>query len=236
MNASTQNKNADTLILHRDDLDLGGFAGLKEHRIVTDRRVFGHHKHPDAWDGLGGFVYLADARFVPHGETRLHPHQKIDVISVMAEGRIAHEGSLGAGGEVAAPNAQVQRSGVEGFTHNEINPDDTPNRMIQMWIVPDELAPAADYQIHAPKPGAVTRIYGGAESSSDTFPGKTEVHIATLDADQSAGFVGPAMAYVIGGRGAVNGLEVTEGAMIRAEGLSLRAEDELRAIVVTQNV
>ena len=79
------------------------------------------------------------------------------------------------GGEVAAPNVQVQQSGAEGFTHNEINPDDTTNRMIQMWFVPDELAPNADYQVHEPAEGAVTRIYGGAVSQNETFPGSTEV-------------------------------------------------------------
>lgn len=30
-----------TEILHRDDLQQGGFAGLREHRLVMDQRVFG---------------------------------------------------------------------------------------------------------------------------------------------------------------------------------------------------
>ena len=29
-------------ILNRDDLKLGGFAGLKEHRIVMDPKAFGN--------------------------------------------------------------------------------------------------------------------------------------------------------------------------------------------------
>ena len=66
-------------ILHRDDLERGGFAGLREHQLVTDSRVFGEHEANGAWDGIGGFVYLADARFLPKGETRLHSHREIDV-------------------------------------------------------------------------------------------------------------------------------------------------------------
>jgi hypothetical protein len=81
-------------ILHRDDLERGGFAGLREYRLVTDSRLFGGQKSAGAWDGIGNFVYLADARFLPKGETRLHSHKEIDVISVMVEGRIMHEGSL----------------------------------------------------------------------------------------------------------------------------------------------
>ena len=118
-------------IIHRDDLHLGGFAGLTEHRLVMDPRPFGGHVEPGTWLGIGNFVYLADARFNPHGETRLHSHREVDVLSLMVEGRIAHEGSLEHGQEVSAGQVQVQRAGGEGFSHNEINPDDEKNRMIQ---------------------------------------------------------------------------------------------------------
>jgi len=51
-------------ILHRDDLHLGGFAGLREHRLVMDKRLAGDNAEPGTWSGLGNFVYLADARFI----------------------------------------------------------------------------------------------------------------------------------------------------------------------------
>ena len=76
-------------ILHRDTLTEGGFAGLKEHRLIKDSLAFGADSNNDgSWPGLGNFVYLADARFMPHGETRMHKHMEIDVISVMVEGNI----------------------------------------------------------------------------------------------------------------------------------------------------
>jgi len=81
-------------ILHRDDLKLGGFAGIREHRLVVDPQVFGNNAS-GAWPGIGNFVYLADAKFIPNGETHLHNHKEIDVISVIIEGRIAHEGTIG---------------------------------------------------------------------------------------------------------------------------------------------
>ena len=48
-------------ILHRNDLPLGGFAGLKEHRLIVDKKM--GPSNPDAWNGIGNFVYLADASF-----------------------------------------------------------------------------------------------------------------------------------------------------------------------------
>jgi redox-sensitive bicupin YhaK (pirin superfamily) len=117
-------------IVHREDLHRGGFAGLKETRMVMDPKAWGSHVEPGAQAGLGNFVYLADARFMPHGETKMHPHKEIDVISVMLEGRIAHQGSLEHGQELNVFDVQVQRAGGEGFYHNEVNPDNEENRMI----------------------------------------------------------------------------------------------------------
>ena len=121
-------------VLTRESLPLGGFAGLTEHRLVTDSRIFGARKSPGTSEGLGNFVYLADARFNPLGETGMHPHKEIDVISVMIEGRVSHEGSLEHGNSLETGDVQVQRAGGEGFSHNEINPDTQKNRMIQLWL------------------------------------------------------------------------------------------------------
>ena len=122
-------------ILHRDDLPLGGFAGLKEHRLVMSPELFGTHINPGTWPGIAGFVYLADARFDPNGETRMHGHKEIDVISIMIEGRIDHQGSLETGQGLEASHVQIQRAGGEGFSHNEINPDNTRNRIDRKSVV-----------------------------------------------------------------------------------------------------
>jgi hypothetical protein len=77
-------------ILKRDSLVEGGFAGLKEHRLIKDPRLYGSQENydDDSWPGLENFVYLADARFMPHGETRMHSHHEIDVITLMVDGNI----------------------------------------------------------------------------------------------------------------------------------------------------
>lgn len=56
--------------LQRDSLTEGGFAG-----------------HDGSWSGIGDFVYFADARFMPYGETHMHSHHEVDVISVMVDGK-----------------------------------------------------------------------------------------------------------------------------------------------------
>nr|MBS0019241.1 hypothetical protein [Gammaproteobacteria bacterium] len=51
-------------ILHRDDLPRGGFAGLREHRLVMGSKLYGDRRDPGTWEGSGHLVYLADARFL----------------------------------------------------------------------------------------------------------------------------------------------------------------------------
>ena len=168
-------------ILHKDNLPLGGFAGLKEHRLVVDKLVGGRD---DTWDGLGNFVYLADAYFDPHGETKMHSHRELDVISVMIDGDIKHEGSLEHGASITAGQVQVQRAGGEGFKHNEINPSSSKNRMIQLWVLPENHGEAAGYKLYDVEQDKLTQIYGGTKDQSTTFDSQTVLEVGRFSKDR----------------------------------------------------
>ena len=219
-------------IIHRDKLHRGGFAGLRETRMVMDQRVFGHHKEKDAWNGIGSFVYLADAKFLPNGETHMHNHREIDVISVMVEGRIAHEGSLEHGQEMHAGHVQVQRAGGEGFSHNEINPDDAENRMIQLWALPERTGDPAGYKLYEPQSGELKRIYGGTTDQDETLDSHTLIDVGDLTANKSISVDGTYMAYITRGQGTIDGDAVRDGDMIRGEDLSFTADEPTQIIVV----
>lgn len=219
-------------VLHRDDLRRGGFAGLREHRLVVDPRVFAGRADPETWPGIGNFVYLADARFLPNGETRMHDHKEIDVISVMVEGRIAHEGSLEHGKELSGQDVQVQRAGGEGFSHNEINPDDRENRMIQLWVLPEEAGQPAGYKYYKPVPGNVTRVYGGPADQNDTYSSKTVIDVSLLKAGQATSVPGDYLAYFVTGGGDANGQTVRDGDIVRGDDLSFQASEDTQLITV----
>jgi len=218
-------------VLHRDDLRLGGFAGLREHRLVLDPKI--GRNSSNAWAGIGNFVYMADANFMPHGETELHPHGEVDVVSVMVEGRIAHKGSLGHGQVLEGADVQVQRAGGEGFEHNEINPDDTENRMLQLWVLPETPGEPASYRLYHPERGEATRVYGGPSDQSDTFVAKTVIEVALLDGGQTAAASGPFMAYVAVGKGVANGTKAAEGDLLRGEDLSFEASARAHVVIVS---
>lgn len=219
-------------LLHRDDLERGGFAGLREHRLVLDSRLFGDKKSSEAWDGIGNFVYLADARFLPNGETRLHNHKEIDVISVMVEGRIMHEGSLQHGQQMESHHVQAQRAGGDGFSHNEINPDDVENRMIQLWVLPEQSGQMAGYKLYSPKDGELTRVYGGEVGQEETFDSHTLIDVGLISAGKSISLNTPVMAYVTRGSGTLNSQPVKDGDLIWDDKLEFRAKDDTQLIVI----
>ena len=222
-------------ILSRDDLPLGGFAGLTEHRLITDSRIFGHHKQAATSEGLGGLVYLADARFNPHGETTMHPHKEIDVISVMIEGQVAHEGSLEHGKSLMTGDVQVQRAGGEGFAHNEINPDESENRMIQLWVLPETAGEPAGYKYYSPSPNGKTRIYGGSDET--TFNSKTTIDIVKLAAGEKIRLDGESLSYITSGQGRSLSNKTSEtikdGDLIHGTELIIEAETDT-SLIVTQ--
>lgn len=219
-------------ILHRDDLPLGGFAGLKEHRLVMDPKVFGNYADPGTSPGIGNFVYLADARFNPKGETHMHDHKEVDVISVIVEGRIAHKGSLEHGQELVANDVQVQRAGGQGFSHNEINPDEKKNRMIQIWVLPEKAGEPAGYKVFKPESGILTRIYGGGADQHETFQSKTVIEVALLKKGEKVAVKEPFMAYLTRGKGTAGNYEVNDGDLFSGESLNFTSKDETQLIVI----
>lgn len=220
-------------ILKRDSLPEGGFAGLKEHRLIKEPKLFGPQENDDgSWPGLGNLVYLADARFMPHGETRMHRHHEIDVISVMVKGNIKHAGSLGHGMDLSTDNVQIQRAGGEGFSHNEINPDAEWNRMIQMWVLPEIPGQAADYKVYTPIAGEPTRIYGGENTPDTYFPSKTRIDVSLLENGQQITVDKAFIAYLTRGKGIANNDSLEEGDLFRGESMKFEATEPVQLIVI----
>ena len=220
-------------ILKRDRLNEGGFAGLKEHRLIKDPKVFGPQANYDgSWPGLENFVYLADARFMPHGETHMHSHHEIDVISLMVDGNIKHEGSLEHGKDLSRDEVQVQRAGGEGFSHNEVNPDESWNRLIQLWVLPEVVGQPAGYKFYKLDTGRLTRIYGGEKTNDSDFVSNTKIDVGLLRNGQQIELDGAFLSYITRGQGIANNEQVQEGDLIRGSSLKFKASEDVQLIVI----
>ena len=218
-------------IIRRNKLRRGGFAGLRETRLVMSPRIFRGQQEAGTSPGIGRFVYLADASFLPHGDTRMHSHREIDVISIMVEGRIVHEGSLEDGQELRVDSIQVQRAGGEGFTHNEINPDDSKNRMIQLWVLPETPGEPAAYQVLQAEANGRTRVYGGPADEDNTFAARTVIDVAHLSAGERFKQPGRSLVYVTVGAGSSADETLREGDLVDTRDFNFKALADSKLII-----
>jgi redox-sensitive bicupin YhaK (pirin superfamily) len=220
-------------ILHKKNIVRSGFAGIREHQMVKESSVFGRKPLNDkSWDGIGNFVYLSDANFIPKGETGMHPHREIDVISFMVKGRVLHEGTLEHGKILDENEIQIQRGGGEGFYHNEINPDSIENRMIQMWCIPEITGQKSDYKKYTLKKNSFTKIYGGDKNSNETFNSHTHIEIGAFSEGAKFSIEQQFLAYITKGIAHVNGEKVQDGDFIRGKGLHFEAIEDSQIIMI----
>lgn len=66
-----------------------------------------------------------------------HPHEDMEIITYVLEGRLAHRDSLGTGSEIRPGELQRMTAGT-GITHSEFNPSSTePVHLYQIWLFPE---------------------------------------------------------------------------------------------------
>jgi len=219
-------------IIRRNKLRRSGFAGLRETRMVMSPRVFRDQVEAGTSSGIGRFVYLADASFLPHGDTRMHDHKEIDVISIMMAGRIVHEGSMEHGQALHTGSIHVQRAGGEGFSHNEINPDDSKNRMIHMWVLPETPGEPASYKMYEAADNGRTRIYGGPAEQDETLAARTVVEVAHMKEGDSLEQPGRCIIFVSSGAGSSMEETLREGDLVETSNFRIKALADSQLILV----
>ncbi|HDL5698343.1 TPA: pirin family protein [Mannheimia haemolytica] len=100
-----------------------------------------------------------------------HPHDNMEILTYVLNGRVAHEDSMGNKTEVKAGEFQIMSAGT-GVFHSEINPD--PNETLhlyQIWIIPNQkdVPPRYNQDRFAPKEGATLILSPNAEEGSFTI-------------------------------------------------------------------
>jgi redox-sensitive bicupin YhaK (pirin superfamily) len=166
----------------------------------------------------------------------MHSHKELDVISVMIEGEIHHKGSLEHGTSLSAGQVQVQRAGGKGFAHNEINPNPLTNRMLQLWVVPENKGGKTDYKVYDIAQDTLTTIYGGSKEQNTTLDSHTIIEVGRFSKDESITKSGDFLAYITEGEAIVNEIAVKDGDLIRGVDMHFTAtSDKTHIILITQN-
>lgn len=214
-------------ILNYDDVDIVGFAGVRERILVMDSRQFGYHRREECWEGVGPLMYLAHAYFKPGGSTGKHFHEGVDIVSIVTRGQIRHEGSAGHDDDVLSGQVMVQRSGKTGFSHNEINADPDVTGMVQIWLQPSTVSEASSLDIITPVTGE-NLIYDGGDS---------KLIVILLIQGQSLTLPAGSLGYVYhGGLSASDDSDLSRGTLFISDGQPLTANGkDVRVVSVIKH-
>lgn len=207
--------------LDRNSIETGGFHGIVQKRLIVNSK-FGPRSgvKQGTWEGIGNLVYLADSWFGQGVETGLHPHQFIDVLTFVVDGKLDHKGSLEHGISLNPLDFQVQKSGKEGFKHNEVNNGKKTTRMLQLWVLPEKVEEKASFRVHRAEKGLITNVYGAIDGNS------TQIDVVHLPKDRVFSSEKESLVYVVKGSVEINYETIGEGVLLRVNSDELYCKED----------
>lgn len=120
--------------------------GVAEHGWLHTRFSFSfaHWYDPERM-GFGALRVINDDALDPESGFDLHPHDNMEIITIVTEGTITHGDSMGNKTQVPAGDVQVMSAGT-GVVHSEHNfSSDQDLRLFQIWIIPKTRGIAPKY-------------------------------------------------------------------------------------------
>ncbi len=78
---------------------------------------------------------LNQDKVAPHSGFATHPHQEMEIVTIVLSGRLEHKDSTGNTGQLGAADIQVMHAGT-GLTHSEKNPGEDWLHLLQIWLIP----------------------------------------------------------------------------------------------------
>lgn len=219
-------------IIDKENLPLGGFAGIIETRMVMNPKLWPQaHTNTEISHGLDDFIYLAYGYFKPNEGVPIHPHKDVDIVSFITSGSVGHQGTLGDGTVINGPGVQVQRAGT-GMQHSEFSVNDEKGGIVQIWFVPPQNGLTPAYQDYKIEENSMTTVLGG--NNSDAFNSNMHCQIGFPANGEQLTTHKPFVAIITRGTATINGEKVKEGQLIEGQEMSLTAISNLGLILITR--
>ena len=146
--------------------------GIAEHGWLHSRHSFsfGHYYNPEKMN-FGLLRVLNDDIVEPGEGFGTHPHDNMEIISIVLKGQLEHRDSMGNGSVINEDDVQVMSAG-SGITHSEFNPSDTEKvNFLQLWIFPKErgIKPRYDQKRFNIEDNSVVKVVSGENDGESLF-------------------------------------------------------------------
>lgn len=113
--------------------------GTADHGWLKSRHTFSFANYycPSRLN-FGALRVLNDDYVEPKMGFGTHPHDNMEIISIVLDGQLEHKDSMGTGSIIKKGEVQVMSAG-SGVTHSEFNPSsEEPVRFFQIWLFPNK--------------------------------------------------------------------------------------------------
>lgn len=152
-----------------------------------------------------------------------HPHKEMEIVTIVLEGQMTHEDSMGNKTVIKAGDVQRMSAGT-GLTHSEFNLADRPVHFYQIWIFPDEsgLKPTYDqkrFEAREWRNRFLAVASGQGIDGAVTFHTDATIYRCSLEAGKEAAHEATAGRRIF--------IYLTEG-QITANGETLKSKDQAR--------
>jgi redox-sensitive bicupin YhaK (pirin superfamily) len=209
-------------LIRASERHAGDFGWLKTYWLFS----FAHYYDPRNIQ-FGALRVFNDDVVQPGTGFPTHPHEEMEIVTVVLSGEITHEDSMGTRAVIRAGDVQRMSAGT-GLTHSEFNLAAEPVHFYQIWIYPDEtgLPPSYDQRTFDPeawKNRLLPVASGQGRAGAVTFHTNATIYRAGLEAGREITFTPDGarrvFVYLTQGELTVNGerLGTNDQARIEAE-------------------
>jgi redox-sensitive bicupin YhaK (pirin superfamily) len=94
---------------------------------------------------FGPLRVFNDDTIAPQNGFPQHPHSEMEIITLVLEGEVSHEDTLGNRTAITAGEVQRMTAGT-GVAHSEMNRQDKPLHLYQLWFMPSQKGLAPSYE------------------------------------------------------------------------------------------
>ena len=193
--------------------------------------------------GFGDLRVINDDVVAPGQGFEMHPHNDMEIISIVLNGELEHRDSLGSGSVVKTGEIQKMTAG-SGILHSEFNPSATePVHFLQIWIIPNLQGLQPSYEQRKITAKKIKNKWGllvspGAEDDSVQIHQDAYLYQTNIEAEKKINFeLSSQRMYwlqVAGGS-----IEVQDLMLVAGDGLAISGESgilEVRGIDNISNI
>ncbi len=181
-------------------------------------------------------------RFAPGNGFPFHSHANMEIVTLVLEGELQHEDSLGNKGVLHENEFQVMTAG-KGIEHSESNPSSKPLHLLQVWLFPEKqaLEPVWEQKQFSEKDFHNQWVCAVSEKGGNAplqFNQHASFYLAEIDMGKTLEFSPKkqiAFVFVIRGTVELNDVRVEEEGEVRVSGekeLSLKAVKEAKVLLL----